>query len=73
MALSARRPSQSDAMRQRMLKEVTNSSEKKRRLNAEIEDSLYRRIKMQAAQEGRSISDITRELWIEYLSKHSNE
>jgi len=69
MALSAKRPSQGDATRDRLMRDVTEETEKKRRLNAEIEDSLYRRIKVRAAEEGRTISDITREIWIEYLSK----
>lgn len=69
MALSAKRPSRGDEARQRILKEVTETTEKKKRLNAEIEESLYRQIKMKAVEEGRSISDITRYLWSEYLSK----
>ncbi|GGX72753.1 hypothetical protein GCM10007385_46930 [Tateyamaria omphalii] len=69
MALSAKRPSRGDEARQRILKEVTETTEKKKRLNAEIEESLYRQIKMKAVEEGRSISDITRDLWSEYLSK----
>ena len=68
MALSAKRPSRSDGARQRIMKEVTETTERKKRLNAEIEESLYKRIKMKAAEEGRSISDITRDLWAEYLS-----
>ena len=68
MALSAKRPSRSDGARQRILKEVTEATERKKRLNAEIEESLYKRIKMKAAEEGRSISDITRDLWTDYLS-----
>ncbi len=69
MALSAKRPSRGDETRQRLLQEVTETTEKKKRLNAEIEEGLYRRIKMKSVEEGRSISDITRELWFEYLSK----
>ncbi len=69
MALSAKRPSRGDEARKRILHEVTESTEKKKRLNAEIEESLYKRIKMKAVEEGRSISDITRDLWSEYLSK----
>lgn len=69
MALSTKRPSRGDATRQRLMSDVTEAAEKKRRLNADIEDTLYRRIKMQAAEEGRTISEITRTLWIEYLSK----
>ena len=45
----------------------------KKRLNTDVEASLYRRIKQQAFLEERSISEITRRLWIEYLSKHSSE
>jgi len=55
--------------RQRILHEVTETTEKKKRLNAEIEESPYKRIKMKSVEEGRSISDITRDLWSEYLSK----
>lgn len=70
MGLSAKRPSRGDEARQRILHEVTETaSEKKKRLNAEIEESLYKRIKMKSVEEGRSISDITRDLWSEYLSK----
>lgn len=69
MALSSKRPSQRDEVKTRLLNDVTETNEKKRRLNAEIEDSLYRRIKGRAAEEGRTISSVTRSLWIEYLSK----
>jgi len=70
MGLSAKRPSRGDEARQRILKEVTETAtEKKKRLNAEIEESLYKQIKMKSVEEGRSISDITRDLWSEYLSK----
>ncbi|WP_299154587.1 plasmid partition protein ParG [uncultured Tateyamaria sp.] len=69
MALSAKRPSRGDDVRKRILHEITETTEKKKRLNAEIEETLYRKIKMRAVEEGRSISDITRDLWSEYLSK----
>jgi methionine aminopeptidase len=69
MALSAKRPSRGDEARNRILHEVTETTEKKKRLNAEIEEALYRKIKIKAVEEGRSISDITRDLWSEYLSK----
>ena len=70
MSLSARRPSKA---KERLLKEVQDTHVPKKRLNAVVEASLYRRIKTQAAREDRSISDITRKLWIEYLSKYSFE
>jgi uncharacterized protein YlxW (UPF0749 family) len=69
MALSSKRPSRRDEIKARLLNDVSETNEKKSRLNAEIEDSLYRRIKGRAAEEGRTISSITRDLWIEYLSK----
>lgn len=69
MALSSKRPSQRDEVKTRLLNDVTETNERKRRLNAEIEDSLYRRIKGRAAEEGQTISSITRDLWVEYLSK----
>jgi uncharacterized protein YlxW (UPF0749 family) len=69
MALSSKRPSQRDEIKSKLLNDVTETNEKKRRLNADIEDSLYRRIKGRAAEEARTISSITRDLWIEYLSK----
>lgn len=69
MALTSKRPSTREQIKEKLLEEVTSVSEKKCRLNTQIEESLYRRIKTRAAQDGRSISDITRELWIEYLSE----
>ena len=69
MALSSKRPSQRDEIKTRLLNDVAETNEKKRRLNAEIEESLYRRIKGRAAEDGLTISSITRDLWIEYLSK----
>ena len=69
MALSSKRPSQRDEIKSKLLNDVTETNEKKRRLNTEIEDTLYRRIKGRAAEEGRTISSITRDLWVEYLSK----
>lgn len=69
MALTAKRPSKGDEIRTKIMQDVTESHEKKRRLNADIEETLYKRIKIRAAEEGRTISDITRELWLDYLSK----
>ena len=44
--------------RQRMLRDVTDSGGTMRRLNAEVEQSLFRRTKMRAAQEDRSINKL---------------
>lgn len=38
MALSSKRPSQRDEVKTRLLSDVTETNERKRRLNAEIED-----------------------------------
>ncbi|MGI9484476.1 MAG: hypothetical protein ACR2RF_01050 [Geminicoccaceae bacterium] len=69
MVLRANRPSKGDEARKRIMEDVTETSEQKRRLNVDVEKSLYRRIKTKAVEEERSISDITRELWVDYLSK----
>ncbi|HJO55919.1 MAG TPA: hypothetical protein QF423_04545 [Candidatus Scalindua sp.] len=69
MALSAKRPSRGDNARQRILHEISETNERKRRLNAEIEDTLYKQIKMKAVDEEKTISEITRTLWVEYLNK----
>lgn len=71
MSLSAKRPSRT--IKDELLTQVRSDHEKPKRLNAEVEASLYRRIKIQAATEERSISDITRHLWIEYLNNNSLE
>ncbi len=67
--LSTNRPSKATQTREKLLKEVTDTNEKKRRLNTDIEENLYKKIKIKAIEEGRSISEITRQLWFEYLSK----
>lgn len=69
MALTVKRPSRGDETRKRLMQDVTDATEKKHRLNADIEEQLYRRIKTRAAEEGRTVSQITRDLWLEYLSK----
>ena len=72
MALSSKRPGRHEETKSRLLRDVTETTERKRRLNAEIEDRLYRKIKARAAEDGRTISDITREPWLEYLSRNKN-
>lgn len=69
MVLSVKRPSKGEEIRKKIMDDVVESSEKQRRLNAVIEESLYKKIKIKAAEEGRTISDMTRELWITLLSK----
>ena len=70
MSLSAKRPSR---LKDRLLQQVQETEQPKKRLNADVETSLYRRIKAKAVDEDRTISEITRQLWIEYLRNPSNE
>lgn len=66
MALTAKRPSRA---KEHLLHEVTSDDEPKKRLNVVVEQSLYSRMKRRAVDDQESISEITRRLWIEYLSK----
>jgi hypothetical protein len=68
MSLTAKRPSRGEETKEKLIQNLT-VDEGTARLNADIEKSLYRKIKIRCAEEDRSISDITRQLWIEYLSK----
>ena len=70
MSLSTKRPS---SEKDRLLKEVRETAPPLKRLNADIEAPLYRRMKARAVQEDRTLSAITRALWLEYLEKHSGE
>ncbi|WP_226584242.1 hypothetical protein [Acuticoccus sediminis] len=68
--LSAKRPSRT--VKETLMAEVRDApAGAKKRLNAEVEAVLYKRIKSQAVAEERTISEITRQLWIEYLSNCS--
>ncbi len=62
MAISTTRPSK---------KTLKNSlfEENKARLNCEMEKTLYKRIQLRAIEEERTVSKITRQLWLEYLDK----
>ena len=44
-----------------------------KRLNVPIDAALYRRMKLQALQEDRTMAEITRELWEGYLERNSAE
>jgi hypothetical protein len=67
MALSTKRPSAKD----RLIKEVQGAAGPTRRMNIDVDAQLYRRMKRQAVEEDRTLSEITRELWLKYLEKHS--
>ena len=69
MALSTKRPSE----KTRLLDEVRETAVGTKRLNIDVEATLYRRMKTQAVKEDRTLSDITRQLWAEYLSKYASE
>ena len=69
MALTAKRPSRREETHAKLLRDVQDTGGKKRRLNVDMQDTLYREIKARAAMEDRSISEITIQLWSEYLSK----
>lgn len=68
MALTVKRPKRDDN-KNKLMQDVTEISENKKRLNAIIGESLYKQIKLRSVEEGRTISDITRDLWSAYLSK----
>lgn len=67
MSLSAKRPSKS--VKEKLIEDVQDIDAPKKRLNTDVEANLYKQIKTKAVMEERSISDITRQLWIDYLSK----
>tara|TARA_R110001592_G_scaffold25736_5_gene97446 strand:- start:674 stop:880 length:207 start_codon:yes stop_codon:yes gene_type:complete len=67
MSLSAKRPSKT--IKEKLIEDVQDTDAPKKRLNADVEANLYKQIKTKAVMEDRSISDITRQLWIDYLSK----
>lgn len=69
MALSTKRPSAKD----RLIKEMQDTAGPTKRMNIDVNAALYRRMKRQALEEDRTLSEITRELWTEYLRKHSAE
>ena len=68
MSLTTKRPSR-EATRERLVDEVQAENEKRHRINVDVGDAMYRGLKIRAVQEGRTVADITRSLWNEYLSK----
>ena len=71
--LSARTAGRASSAHERMLAQVREETLPMRRLNIEVEEDLFRKIKMQAVQEDRSVAAITRSMWVAYLNKCSNE
>ena len=68
MKLTTDRPSQRDAAKNRIIENLSGSGQAKR-LNVQFDADFYQRMKMRAAEENRTISSITQQLWREYLSK----
>lgn len=64
MTLTTKRPS---STKSKLAAAITGDGEKAR-LNAEMEKELYKRCQRQALDEGRSVSEITRALWVDYLN-----
>ena len=69
MPLSTKRPS----AKERLLSEVMETGGGVKRLNIDMDADLYRRMKRQAVEEDRTLSQITRELWTEYLRNHASD
>ncbi len=67
MSLSVKRPTKN--IKEQLLEDIQDTNVPKKRLNAEIEADLYRRIRSKALMEDRSVSEITRQLWIQYLAQ----
>ena len=68
MALSVKRPSGDTHPNTDKIQQILETGGTKKRLNAEVEAELYKRIRQRALEEGRSVSAITRQIWVEYLS-----
>ena len=68
--LSTRRPSRGDEARERALREVRDEDEPTVRLNVQVPKSLMRSIKVIAARNDRTVSEIVREFLEEYRRKH---
>ena len=67
MTLTTKRPSR-EATRDRLVEDVREGG-KRHRINIDVEDALYKQLKIRAVEEGRTVADITRNLWSKYLSK----
>jgi hypothetical protein len=71
MALSHKRPSKGEEIRTQILQDVIETSDSKKRLNVDIDINLFKKIKICATEEGKTIADITASLWRDYISKNS--
>ena len=71
MALNSKRPStrRSDVAEKIKADLVGQGADKPKRLNVIVDESLLRRMKRHALNEDKTISEITRELWLTHMSK----
>lgn len=71
MALNSKRPSRDRSEVAEKIKAdlVGQGADKPKRLNVIVDESLLRRMKRHALNEDKTISEITRELWITHMSK----
>jgi len=65
MSLSAKRPSKT--IKEKLMEDVIDAPSPKKRLNVDFDLPLYKQMKTKAIMEDRTVAEITRELWIEYL------
>ena len=68
-SLSTKRPSQSEDFKSKLIQDVQGEGADFARLNFEIEKNLARQLKVKCAEQGRTMSNVVRELIITYLSK----
>lgn len=61
------------AARERLLQEMEETAGPLQRLTIDVDALLAVRMKRQARAEERTLSEITRELWIDYLRKYAEE
>jgi hypothetical protein len=67
--LSTKRPSQSDAFKEKLIQDVQGEGDEIVRVNFTIEKRLARELKVKCAQDGRTISDLLRGYVLGYLGK----
>ena len=72
-SLSTKRPSRAAANRDRALRELQDTAPAMRRLNVHVPEDLLRDIKVIAARQDTTISDIVRSHLEEYRGKHASE
>jgi len=71
MGLNAKRPSTARAEEMEKAEAALRDEgeEKTKRLNVIVEESLLKRMKSFALDEGKTVSEITRDLWNAHMSK----